>query len=93
MDESILTRIISTINHNADLLERHLNEGVYVHYQQEPSTSWSVTHSLGSLRPLIEVYDSNGNRIGFAVNRQTQTLTFAEINFAIAVSGVAIFRY
>ncbi|MDR0390376.1 MAG: hypothetical protein LBH59_00590 [Planctomycetaceae bacterium] len=93
MTKKILDEIISTINHNADLLERHLNGGVYIHQQHQSSTIWSVTHSLGSLCPLIEVYDSTGNRIGFSVNRQTQTLTFTEINFAIPVSGIAIFRY
>ncbi len=41
--------IIAAVNHNADLLEKHLREGVFVHEQQEPSKTWAVTHHLGSL--------------------------------------------
>ncbi len=85
--------LIAAINHNADLLEKHLTEGVFVHEQQEPSKTWAVTHHLGSLRPLIECYDSSGNRIGHAVNRATQTLSFCEIFFAVPMSGVAILRF
>jgi hypothetical protein len=88
-----LSQIISVINHNADLLEHHLTSGEYVHRQEHPSRVWSVTHSLGSLRPLIDTYDSNGNRIGHAIKRETQTLNFTEILFAIPISGIAIFRY
>ena len=88
-----MQELISAINHNADLLEQHLTEGVYVHHQNEPSMIWSVTHSLGSLRPLIETYDSHGNRIGHSVNRVTQTLNFTEIVFEIPVSGIAIVRF
>jgi hypothetical protein len=93
MSELTLQQVISAINHNADLLEQHLTEGVYVHRQETPSKNWAVTHSLGSLRPLIETYDSNGNRIGHAVNRESQTLNFTAIVFTIPVSGVAIFRF
>jgi hypothetical protein len=93
MNEPTLQQLISAINHNADLLEQHLNEGVFVHNQKTPSKIWSVTHSLGSLRPLIETYDSNGNRIGHAVNRESQTLNFTEIVFVIPISGIAIFRF
>jgi hypothetical protein len=88
-----MQELISAINHNADLLEQHLREGVYVHRQKEPSKVWTVTHSLGSLRPLIETYDSHGNRIGHSVNRVTQTFQFTEIVFEIPVSGIAIFRF
>ncbi len=93
MSEPTVQNIIDAVNHNADLLERHLGEGVYVHQQNEPSTVWKVTHSLGSLRPFIETYDSSGNRIGHAVNRENQTFAYAEIVFAIPMSGVAILRF
>ena len=93
MSEQTMQELISAINHNADLLEQHLTEGVYVHHQNEPSKVWSVTHSLGSLRPLIETYDSYGNRIGHSVNRATQTFQFTEIVFEIPVSGIAIVRF
>ncbi len=88
-----MQNIINTINHNADLLEKHLQEGVFVHEQQEPSKTWAVTHYLGSLRPLIECYDSSGNRIGHAVNRETQTFEYAEIVFIVPMSGTAILRF
>jgi hypothetical protein len=93
MSEITFQELIDAINHNADLLEQHLAEGVYVHRQDEASKVWAVTHSLGSLRPLIETYDSQGNRIGHSVNRVTQTFNFTEITFAIPVSGIAIFRF
>ncbi len=86
-------QLAEAINRNADLLQKHLGDGVYVHRQQTPSTTWKVTHKLGSLRPLIETYDSGGNLIGHAVNRQTQTLDFSEVTFAIPMSGFAIIRF
>ena len=93
MTEPGLQQLAEAINHNADLLEKHLGEGVYVHKQTTPSKTWTVTHSLGSLRPLIETYDSNGNRIGHAVNRQTQTFNYCEVVFVVSVSGIAIIRF
>ena len=93
MSEPTNRQLIDAINHNADLLEKHLSEGVYVHKQASPSTTWSVTHSLGSLRPLIETYDSGGNKIGHGVNRQSQTLAYCEIVFVVPVSGTAILRF
>jgi len=93
MAEPALRQIIEEVNHNADLLEKHLSEGVHVHRQIEPSTIWAVQHSLGSLRPLIETYDSNGNRIGHSVNRQTQTFNCAEITFAVPIAGYAVLRF
>jgi len=93
MSEPTIKQLIDAINHNADLLEKHLGEGVYVHKQTVPSTSWKITHSLGSLRPLIETYDSSGNKIGHAVNRQTQTFDHCEVVFAVAMSGTAILRF
>ena len=92
MSEQI-QNIIDAINHNADLLEKHLGEGVYVHRQNEPSTVWAVRHRLGSLRPLIETYDSGGNKIGHGVNRETQTFDDCQIVFALPVSGFAILRF
>ncbi len=85
--------IIAAVNHNADLLEQHLTEGVFVHKQEEPSKIWQVTHHLGSLRPLIETYDSHGNRIGHAVNRKSQTYDECEIVFIVPMSGTAILRF
>ena len=93
MTEPTNKQLADAINRNADLLEKHLGEGVFIHRQTTPSTTWTVTHSLGSLRPLIETYDSNGNRIGHAVNRQSQTFDDCEIVFAIPVSGTAILRF
>ena len=93
MTEPTNQQLAGAINHNADLLEQHLSEGVYVHKQTTPSKTWAVTHSLGSLRPLIETYDSNGNRIGHAVNRKSQTLNDCEITFVVPMSGTAILRF
>jgi hypothetical protein len=93
LPEQTLKQIIGAVNHNADLLEKHLNEGVYVHRQDEPSCIWQVNHSLGSLRPLIETYDSSGNRIGHSANRDSQTFHFTEITFAVPMSGTAILRF
>jgi len=93
MNDSNFRILADTINHNAGLLERHLGEGVYVHKQETPSTSWAVKHGLGSRRPLIETYDTNGNQIGHGVNRNTQTFDECEIVFVIPMSGVAIVRY
>ena len=93
MSEPTIKQLAEAINHNAGLLEKHLGEGVYVHQQQTPSTSWKITHSLGSLRPLIETYDSAGNKIGHAVNRQTQTFEYCEIVFIVPMSGTAILRF
>ena len=93
MSEPTNQQLIEAINHNADLLERHLGEGVFVHRQTTPSTTWAINHSLGSLRPLIETYDSNGHRIGHAVNRKSQTFDYSEIVFVVPVAGTAIFRF
>jgi len=93
MSEPTNQQLIEAINHNADLLERHLGEGVFVHRQTTPSTTWAINHSLGSLRPLIETYDSNGNLIGHAVNRKSQTFDYSEIVFVVPVAGTAIFRF
>ena len=93
MSEPTNKQLIDAINHNAGLLEKHLGEGVYVHKQTSPSKTWKVTHSLGSLRPLIETYDSGGNLIGHAVNRQTQTFNYCDIVFVVPVSGTAILRF
>lgn len=93
MPESTIQNIIDAVNRNADLLETHLGEGVYVHRQSEPSKVWAVSHKLGSLRPLIETYDSTGHLIGHGVNRESQTFEFCEIVFALPVSGVAILRF
>lgn len=93
MTEPTNKQLAEAINRNADLLEIHLGEGVFVHRQASPSKTWKVTHKLGSFRPLIETYDSNGNRIGHAVNRQTQTLEYCEIVFVVPMSGTAILRF
>ncbi len=93
MSEPTVKQLADAINHNADLLEKHLSEGVYVHRQIEPSCVWAVQHKLGSLRPLIETYDSAGNRIGHGVNRENQSFDDCEIVFAIPMSGVAILRF
>ena len=93
MNESGFSILAGAINHNADLLEKHLGEGVYVHQQQTPSMVWKVNHSLGSLRPLIETYDTTGNLIGHNVNRESQTFHDCEVVFAIPMSGVAIVRF
>ena len=93
MTEPTVKQLAGAINHNANLLEKHLGEGVYVHKQTTPSKTWPVTHSLGSLRPLIETYDSNGNQIGHAVNRKSQTFDYCEIVFVVPVSGTAILRF
>ena len=92
MIDSDFYALAGAINHNADLLEQHLAGGVHVHKQETPSTTWAVRHSLGSLRPLIETYDATGNKIGHAVNRDTQTFEFCEVTFTIPMSGVAILR-
>ena len=93
MTQLTIQYLVGAINHNADLLQKHLNEGVYVHRQTEPNSVWSVKHSLGSLRPLIETFDTGGNRIGHAVNRTSQTLDSCAIVFAIPVAGTAILRF
>ncbi|MCL2304488.1 MAG: hypothetical protein FWC43_04015 [Planctomycetaceae bacterium] len=93
MAEPTFSKLANAINHNADLLERHLGEGVYVHRQETPSLTWKVTHSLGSLRPLIETYDSTGNRIGHGVNRETQTFDYCDVTFVVPMSGAAILRF
>jgi len=93
MSEPTNRQLADAINHNAGLLETHLGEGVYVHHQVQPSPTWEVTHSLGSLRPLIETYDSNGHRIGHAVNRKSQTFDYCEIVFAVPLAGAAILRF
>ncbi len=93
MADTTLQNIVDAVNHNADLLQKHLGEGVYVHRQAEPSKAWRIDHKLGSLRPLIETYDTNGSRIGHGVNRQTQTFDFCEVAFMIPVSGTAILRF
>ncbi len=93
MTESSNKQLADAINHNADLLEKHLRDGVYVHRQDEPSKVWAIHHKLGSLRPLIETYDSTGNLIGHGVNRENQTLDYCEVVFVIPVSGTAILRF
>ena len=93
MTDSNFQILAKAINHNADLLERHLSDGVHVHRQETPSTTWAVKHGLGSRRPLIETYDATGNQIGHGVNRDTQTFDYCAITFVIPVSGVAILRY
>ena len=93
MSEPTTRQLADAINHNADLLESHLTEGVFVHQQTTPFKIWQITHSLGSLRPLIETYDSGGNKIGHSVNRQTQTHHYCEVVFAVPVAGTAILRF
>ena len=93
MTEPTNPQLIDAINHNADLLEAHLRDGVFVHRQTVPSKTWAVPHSLGSLRPLIETYDTTGNRIGHSVNRESQTFGYCEVVFAIPMSGTAIVRF
>jgi len=93
MTEPTNRQLADAINHNADLLEKYLGEGAYVHRQPKPAANWKVTHSLGSLRPLIETYDLAGNLIGHGVNRKTQTLAYCEITFVIPMSGTAIIRF
>ena len=93
MNDSDFRILAGAINHNADLLENHFVDGIHVHKQTTPSTSWLVKHYLGSRRPLIETYDVSGNKIGHNVNRDTQTFDSCEIVFAIPMAGVAILRY
>jgi len=93
MTEITTQQLADAINHNANLLEKHLGEGVFVHRQTTASKSWKVDHKLGSLRPLIETYDSAGNKIGHGVNRQTQTFEYCEIVFLVPMSGSAIIRF
>lgn len=93
MNESLYRQLAETINHNADLLIQHLDEGNFVHRQDEESQSWEISHNLGSLRPLIETYDTDGNKIGHGVNRATQTLQYVELTFAVPMSGTAILRF
>ena len=93
MSDPTIKNLAEAINRNAELLEKHLGDGVYVHRQNEPSTVWKINHSLGSLRPLIETYDSAGNRIGHGVNRQTQTFDYCEIVYTVPMAGIAILRF
>ena len=93
MSEPTNKQLADAINHNANLLEKHLTEGVFVHQQTTPFKIWQITHSLGSLRPLIETYDSAGNKIGHSVNRQSQTFEYCELVFAVPMSGTAILRF
>jgi len=93
MNDSEFRILADAINHNADLLVKLVGDGIYVHKQETPSTTWAVKHDLGSRRPLIETYDATGNKIGHGVNRDTQTFEFCEIVFAIAMAGTAIVRY
>ena len=93
MSEPTIKQLADAINHNADLLEKHLGEGVFVHKQTSPSKTWKIAHSLGSLRPLIETYDSTGNKIGHGANRQTQTFDYCEVVFMVPMSGTAILRF
>ena len=93
MREPTNRELIDAINHNAGLLEKHLNEGSFVHTQTEPNTIWKIEHKLGSMRPLIETYDTAGNKIGHGVNRSTQTFDYAEVTFVIPMAGTAILRF
>jgi len=93
MTEPTTQQLADAINHNADLLEKHLGEGVYVHKQRKPSEKWKITHALGSRRPLIETYDKAGNLIGHGINRKTQTYDFCEVVFVVPMSGTAIVRF
>jgi hypothetical protein len=86
------SQLARVINHNADLLDEHINKSVYVHRQTDPQAVWKVKHSLGSRRPLIETYDSGENRIGHGVNRKTQTHDTCDIVFALPMAGTAIIR-
>jgi len=92
-NDSDFRNLAGAINHNADLLENHLTGGIYVHRQETPAASWPVKHGLGSRRPLIETYDTTGNKIGHNVRRDTQTFDSCEITFALPIAGVAIIRY
>jgi len=93
MNDSEFRILADAINHNADLLVKLVGDGIYVHKQETPSTTWAVRHGLGSRRPLIETYDATGNKIGHGVNRDTQTFDECIITFAIPMSGIAIIRY
>ncbi len=93
MSDLTLQNIIDAVNHNADILEKHCLEGVCVHQQIKPAPIWTVHHGLGSRRPLIDVYDTNGNKVGHGVNRQSQTYDYCELTFVVPIAGYAILRY
>jgi len=65
----------------------------YVHLQQTPSATWNVTHNLGAVSPLVQVYDNATNALFFpdAVTIVDQNNLTITLNTAI--SGRAIIMH
>jgi hypothetical protein len=51
------------IIHGGLAQEQEGGVGTYLHTQSSGSSSWTVTHNLNDLNPVVEVFDSSGNPV------------------------------
>lgn len=72
----------------SDILDEHVSSDKnYVHYQDAPSDSWSITHSMNKY-PSVSIVDSGGSVVfGEVVYNSLSSLT---LNFNGGFSGKAI---
>jgi hypothetical protein len=61
---------------------------IYVHTQSSPSSTWSITHNLGTLFPIVTVYDGANNVI---IPQEITSLTTSSlsITFPLSITGYA----
>jgi len=72
----------------ASYVEGGAGTPIYVHTQSSPSSTWSITHNLGTLFPIVTVYDGANNVI---IPQEITSLTTSSlsITFPLPLTGYA----
>jgi hypothetical protein len=72
----------------ASYIEGGVGTPIYVHTQSSSSSTWSITHNLGTLFPIVTVYDGANNVI---IPQEITSLTTSSlsITFPLSLTGYA----
>ena len=61
---------------------------IYTHSQGAAATTWTIVHSLNSTSVVVQTYDASLNEIEGVIT--VIDVNTVEVNFNIAVAGIAI---
>jgi hypothetical protein len=64
----------------------------FIHDQASSSSSWTITHNLNTVSPLVQVYDDSGSMIipGEVIPTSNNVIT---ITFTTAITGRAVIMF
>ena len=91
MTEPTVQQLADAINHNADLLEKHFNEGVYVHNQTTAADVWNIQHNMGILYIKALFIDADGKEfVGVVYDYENSTVNMLRVLVGDPIAGRAI---